>query len=80
MDAGMTTCRCERCCPDDPAPTYTRAFLIERLARDVAALPTLEERRAWLDRWYHRHGADSTRRLKDAVRRVWIGQARESMP
>ena len=67
----MTACRCERCCPEDPAPTYTRSFLIECLARDVAALPSLEERRAWLGRWEHNHGPDVTRQLKEQMRALW---------
>ena len=67
----MTPCRCERCCPDNPAPTYTEAYRLECQARSVAAMPSLEARRAYLDRWYQRHGKDSTERLKDAVARVF---------
>lgn len=33
-------CRCESCCPDDPAPTYTRQWLIACLAREIAAMPS----------------------------------------
>jgi len=67
----MPACRCERCCPADLAPTYTEAYRLECQARSVAALPSLEARRASLDRWYQRHGKDSTERLKDAIERVW---------
>jgi hypothetical protein len=37
------------CRPDDPAPTYTEAFRQECEARYLAALPTNEHRREYLD-------------------------------
>jgi hypothetical protein len=67
----VTECLCERCRPHDPAPTYTRAFLIECLAREIAALPTISERRARIESWEKRHGQASGERLKAAVRAVF---------
>lgn len=67
----MTSCRCEKCCPADPAPTYTAGFKLECLARAVLDLPTLEARRAWLAAWKAKHGTDSTIRLKDEMQRLW---------
>lgn len=67
----MTHCRCDRCCPSDPAPTYTEAFKLDCLARTVLRLPSVEERRAWLDQWSAKHGAASTQRVKDEMRRLW---------
>lgn len=64
----MTPCRCERCCPDDPAPTYTRAYLIDCLAREIAALPSLTQRRARVDGWEKRHGKSAGAQLKGAVK------------
>jgi hypothetical protein len=67
----VSTCRCDTCCPDAPAPTWTAAFRRDCLARYVAALPTLDDQRAFLDAWFRRHGKAATAALKDAVRRVW---------
>lgn len=67
----MTPCRCERCCPENPAPTYMEAYRLECLARAVLDLPTLDARRAWLDDWRAKHGAESTQRIKDEMRRLW---------
>ncbi len=73
-DAAMT-CHCEQCRPDDPGPTYTEAFRLECLARQVAALPTLQARRGALDRWGAKHGVDAKVELREALRRVWETRA-----
>lgn len=65
------SCLCESCCPHDPAPTYTRAYLIECLAREIAALPTISERRARIESWEAKRGKESGEALKAAVRRVF---------
>jgi hypothetical protein len=67
----VTPCRCERCCPDDPAPTYTRAHLIECLAREIASEPSLEARRARLASWEASHGKRWGKRVREAVKRIW---------
>lgn len=42
-------CRCEQCCPENPAPTYTEAFRHECEARYVARLPSNDQRRDYLE-------------------------------
>ncbi|MFD2112041.1 hypothetical protein [Thiorhodococcus fuscus] len=64
-------CRCERCRPDDPEPTDTEAFKLACLARYVL---TQADPRAWLDRWRHKHGPSLTQRLREAMRREWMGR------
>lgn len=54
----MTDCRCESCRPHDPAPMYTRAYMLECLAREIAALPTISERRARIESWEGRQGPE----------------------
>lgn len=66
----MIICRCERCMPRDPAPTYTEAFKLECLARTVLDKP-LPERRAFLADWQARHGAKRAKQLKDEMTRIW---------
>lgn len=65
------TCPCPRCQPDNPAPTYTQAHLIACLAREIAALPSLTDRRARIEAWEKRHGAGWGKELKGAVRRAF---------
>ena len=65
------TCPCERCQPDNPDPAYTKAHLITCLAREIAALPSLTERRARIEAWEKRHGEGWGAELKGAVRRAF---------
>jgi hypothetical protein len=58
------TCLCDRCTPD-PAPTYTRAFLIRCLAEEIAATPGLAARQARLAKW---DGRSIEGELRTAVR------------
>lgn len=44
----VTNCRCESCCPGDPASTYTEAHRHACEARWVANLPSHVERRRFL--------------------------------
>ena len=67
----MSACRCERCCPNDPGPTYTRAYLIACLAREIAALPSLTQRRARVEGWEKHNGPAQSERLRDALKREW---------
>ena len=41
-------------------------------ARAIAALPTLAERRAWLESLEKRRGTDAVQRLRDTMRRLWV--------
>jgi hypothetical protein len=74
----VSACRCERCCPNDPGPTYTRAYLIACLAREIAALPSLTQRRARVEGWEKRHGKSAGAQLKEAVRAVWRDAAKRA--
>lgn len=58
---------CESCRPHDPAPTCTRAYMIECLAREIARLPTIAARRARIARWRQRHGDASADALMGEV-------------
>jgi len=67
----MSDCRCESCRPHDPAPTYTRAYMLGCLAREIAALPTISERRARIESWEERQGPEMGEVLKAAIVRVF---------
>jgi hypothetical protein len=67
-------CPCERCSPENPAPTYTRKHLIACLAREIAAEDGLERRRARLEAWANRHDRASTNELRAAVKVAWEGR------
>lgn len=69
----MSDCRCEQCRPHDPAPTYTRAYMIECLAREIAALPTISARRERIESWEAKRGAKAGEALKAAIVRVFGG-------
>lgn len=66
----MTSCRCESCRPDDPAPTYTRAWRAECEARTVLAIPTLEERREYLAKVAEKRGTAGRQQLEDVILRL----------
>ena len=74
------TCPCERCQPDNPAQTYTKAHLITCLAREIAALPSLTERRARIVAWEKRHGAGWGDALKGAVRQAFTQREASRVP
>ena len=44
------TCLCEHCTPN-PAPTYTRAFMVRCLAEEIASTPGLAARQERLAKW-----------------------------
>jgi hypothetical protein len=58
------TCLCEHCTPN-PAPTYTKAFLIRCLAEEIAATKGLAARQARLAKWV---GRAIEGELREAVR------------
>jgi hypothetical protein len=58
------TCLCERC-TDNPAPTYTQAFLIRCLAEEIAATKGLAARQGRLAAW---EGRAIEAELKRAVK------------
>lgn len=71
------TCYCESCC-ETPRPTYTREYLLNCLARDIAmtdggATDAIKTR---LARFAETHDADLAEKLRLAVRREW--QARRN--
>lgn len=45
-------------------------------ARAIAALPTLEERRAWLDSLEKKRGKEAVDRLRETMKALWEGQGR----
>ncbi len=61
------TCRCERCCPHNPGPTYAEAHKRHCLVMDIVNTPTREARRARIARWRQRHGDASADALMDEV-------------
>ncbi|MCK7579846.1 MAG: hypothetical protein MZV65_31915 [Chromatiales bacterium] len=68
-------CGCERCRPENPDPAYTEAHRIECLARSVLARP-LDQRRSFLELFERNNGREMTRRLKEAIWRLWDEQRR----
>ena len=64
----MTACRCEACCPADPAPTYTEAYRHQCEARHLAALPKDSQRAAHLDAVEKKAGKVAANALR---REVW---------
>lgn len=69
-------CACEICRPQDPASTYTRAYLLECEARFVLAMP-LAARRAYLGEIERRGGAGRRERLQAEMARLFYA-ARET--
>ena len=67
----MIPCRCDRCCPENPAPTYTEAHKVTCFANTILDLPTLEARRATLRVVGEQHGEACLQRIKDEMRRLW---------
>lgn len=43
----------------------------EAEARAIAALPTLSERRAWLEKLELRRGKEATDRIRETMRKLW---------
>lgn len=72
------TCPCDQCQPDNPSPTYTRAYLMDCLASDIAQTDggNPDAIKARLGRFSQHHDPDTTQRLTEAVRRAW--QARRA--
>jgi hypothetical protein len=62
-----SSCRCEMCRPDDPAPTYTEAFRHECEARYVAALPSNDRRSEFLAEVLKARGDIEYYRLRSAA-------------
>jgi hypothetical protein len=60
-------CRCESCAPDDPGPTYTRAYMRACLVSYVAALPP-ERAKAFLAAWEEKH---KDFELRTETRKAW---------
>lgn len=67
------TCRCESCSPDNPAPTYTRAYMRECLVREVMGYER-ERRRAFYAAWAREHGETSARQLVAEVNAAYRAQ------
>lgn len=55
----MSTCRCEMCCPSDPAPTYTRRFMLETLARQLLSQFSPPGRRDFIKKVMARPGGNA---------------------
>lgn len=53
------------------APSGSEAWRHECEARAIAALPTLAERRAWLEDIERRRGKPAADALRDTMRAVW---------
>ena len=69
----MNHCLCPACTPT-PAPTYTEAFRLACEARYLAALPRLDERRAYLKRVEIRRGAAAKAQLEQAMHEEWLSR------
>jgi len=50
MGAAAVTCLCERC-TDNPAPTYTKAYLVRCLAEEIAGTKSLAARQERIAAW-----------------------------
>jgi hypothetical protein len=70
MTAAAYTCPCPLCRPDNPAPTYTRAWALECEAREVLAMP-LNDRKQYLVEVAARRGAIEVDALRAEVARQW---------
>lgn len=70
------TCPCDACRPNDPAPTYTRAYLLDCLARDIAQTDggNPDAIKTRLARFGKSHDPETTQHLTAAVRRAWSAQ------
>jgi hypothetical protein len=53
------------------ADTTSEAWRHECEARAIAALPTLAERRAWLDDLARKRGPAAADRIRDTLKRLW---------
>lgn len=60
----MAKCRCEVCCPDNPAPTYTEQFRHECEVRAVVAMASNARRRSYLEKVEKRRGAAAADRIR----------------
>ncbi len=74
----MQVCRCERCCPGDPLPTYTEAY---RLACEVRSVlrRSLEQRREYLQAVEKARGLSGRRVLEAAILAEW-GRSKSPRP
>lgn len=52
----------------------------ESEARAIAALPTLEERRAWLESLEKKRGKEAVDRLRATMKALWAGRGGEVTP
>lgn len=59
-------CQCEMCRPDDPGPTYTKAFRHECEVRYVVGLPSNERRTEYLNEVHKARGFVDYQRLRSA--------------
>jgi hypothetical protein len=69
----MTACRCEACCPADPALTYTEAHRHQCEARHLATLPKDSQRAAHLDAVEKKAGKAAANALRQAVWEIMRG-------
>ncbi len=60
-------CCCESCQPDSPAPTYTRAYMLECHARWVLSHPLL-----WRQEYLAKQKPARRAILEQAIRREWV--------
>lgn len=56
------------------ADSASEAWRHECEARAIAALPTLADRRAWLDAIEKRRGQAEADRLRETMRKLWEGR------
>ena len=52
-------------------PSDSEAWRHESEARAIAALPTLAERRAWLQSLAHKRGTEDAERIKATMKKLW---------
>lgn len=76
----ISRCRCERCDPGDPAPTYTQRYRHHCEVMHIIGLPTRTSRTEYLDAVRQKRGRAAAEQLRQSVVAAWEAGIRAPSP